>query len=119
VSVYVDDIQIPATVQNGPHVSHTSTWSHLIADSRDELHLFAVNRLGLQRRYFQEGRHRGDGEASILWHYDLTAPKRLEAIRKGALAVSWRDIPAIIAAREAGQQWEPPAVDPAQEGRLF
>ena len=116
--IYVDDIGIPATVPNG-RVTHTSRWSHMIADTQEELHEFAVGELRLKRSYFQPGRRRSDGTPSILWHYDLTENKRAQAIRKGAIAVSWRDIPAIIAAREAGQQWQPTADGPEQEGRLF
>src|SRR6266536_2321734 len=99
MSVYVDDMNLPATVQNGPRVSHTSQWSHLFADSQDELHAFA-ERLGLRRSYFQPGRPLG-GEPSPFWHYDVTAGKRMQAIRLGAQPVSWRDSARIIREREA------------------
>jgi len=98
MTVYVDNAGIPATVPNG-RVTHTSRWSHMIADSQDELHEFAA-RLGLRRSYFQPGRPRGDGSPSPLWHYDVTAGKRQQAIRLGAVAVSWRELPEIIRARD-------------------
>lgn len=80
MTVYVDDATIPATVPNGP-VSHTSTWSHLTADTQDELHAFAA-RLGLRRSYFQD-KPRG------LWHYDVTKGKREQALRLGAVPMPY------------------------------
>lgn len=56
-------------------------WCHLLADSIDELHEFA-GRLGLRRTWFQG--------SSRFPHYDLTANKRLQAIRLGAQAVDAR-----------------------------
>jgi hypothetical protein len=63
----------------------TDRWSHLIADTQDELHRFAIGTLGLRRSYFQPGKLRGDGSPSPFWHYDLTSGKRWQAIRHGAL----------------------------------
>ena len=57
MAVYVDDMNLPATVQNGPRVSHTSEWSHLFADTEEELHAFAA-RLGLKRVVFPAGQAR-------------------------------------------------------------
>ena len=98
MAVYIDDDTIPATVPNG-RVQHTSRWSHLFADTQEELREFA-ERLGLRRSYFQPGRPRGDGSPSPRWHYDVTAGKRQQAIRLGAQAVSWRDSAQIIRDRE-------------------
>ncbi len=89
MTVYVDDSNIPAKVRNGS-VTHDSTWCHLFADSQDELHSFA-QKLGLKRSYFQPGKPRGDGTPSPLWHYDVTAGKRRQAVAMGAREVSWRD----------------------------
>ena len=83
MTVYVDDSNIAAAVQNG-RVTHTSRWSHLWADTEQELHDFA-GRLGLRRSYYQ-----GAPEHEI-WHYDLTEGKRWQAIRQGAVAVTWRE----------------------------
>jgi Protein of unknown function (DUF4031) len=101
MTVYVDDAGIPAEVRNGSRV-HRSGWSHLTAGTQEELHEFA-SRLGLRRSYFQPGRPLG-GKPSPFWHYDLTAGKRAQALRLGARAVSWRDLPGICRAREAGRQ---------------
>jgi Protein of unknown function (DUF4031) len=99
MTVYVDDAGIPATVANGS-ISHTSRWSHLTADTQDELHEFAAA-LGLRRSYFQPGQNRGDGAASAFWHYDVTEGKRKQAIRLGAREVSWREMPDVCLNRPA------------------
>jgi Protein of unknown function (DUF4031) len=54
MAVYVDDAGILAEVRNGSRV-HVSRWSHLTADTQEELHEFAA-RLGLRREWFQPGR---------------------------------------------------------------
>ena len=48
MTVYVDDARIPARVGRWD-----SSWSHLFADTQDELHAFAA-RLGLRRSWFQD-----------------------------------------------------------------
>jgi hypothetical protein len=99
MTVYVDDIRIPATVAR-----FTAKWSHLIADTPDELHEFAA-RLGLRRSYFQDPVISGKPKATPgtleaeMWHYDVTESKRQQAIRLGAVAVPWHDLPEIINAR--------------------
>jgi hypothetical protein len=102
MAVYIDDASIPATVPNG-QARHTSRWSHLFADTPEELHEFAA-RLGLRRSYFQPGKPRGDGKPSPFWHYDVTAGKRLQAIPLGAQAVTSRDAVQIIRDREAAAE---------------
>jgi hypothetical protein len=99
MAVYVDDASIPATVPNG-RVRHTSRWSHLFADTQEELHEFA-ERLGLRRSYFQPGRPRGDGRPSPHWHYDVTTGKRQQAIKLGAQPISWRESTEIMRKRDA------------------
>lgn len=99
MTVYVDDVRIPATVGR-----FTAKWSHLTADTREELHEFAA-RLGLRRSHFQDpvvnGKPRATPgtRAAENWHYDVTESKRQQAIRLGAVPVPWRDLPAIIEAR--------------------
>ena len=70
MSVYVDDA---VTLWRGER------WAHLMADTLDELHLFAAA-LGLPRRAFQ---NKTSGA-----HYDITAALRDEAIALGAIAIS-------------------------------
>jgi hypothetical protein len=99
MTVYVDDAAIPATVGR-----ITSCWSHLIADDRDELHAFAA-RLGLRRAWFQDPSRTGKplarpgSRAAENWHYDLTAGKRAQAIRLGAVPVTSRQMVQIITRR--------------------
>jgi len=87
MTVYVDDSLIPAKVGR-----LESKWSHLFADSEDELHQFAA-KLGLRREWFQE--------AETTWHYDVTEGKRAQAVALGAQAVSWRQSVRIIRNRDA------------------
>jgi hypothetical protein len=98
MTVYVDDAGIPASVRNGSR-THTSTWCHLTADTQEELHAFAAH-LGLKRSYFQSGKPIG-GKPSPFWHYDVTAGKRAQAVRFGAVEVTYRDMPALMRDREA------------------
>lgn len=56
---------------------------HLMADTtKEELHAFAAL-IGLKRSWFQPHPR--------LWHYDLTASRRREAVRLGALELSSRE----------------------------
>jgi hypothetical protein len=68
--VYVDDLVDYGVTYGraGPE------WCHLIADTLEELHFFAVCELGLRQDWFQDKR---------IPHYDLTKGKRALAIRKG------------------------------------
>lgn len=80
MTVYVDDWRQLATV--GPVTDH---WSHLTADSTDELHGFA-RRMGLRPELFQEHRHDPRRD-----HYDVTEAGRRRAIELGATPVTWRE----------------------------
>lgn len=76
MTVYVDDMRRPATV--GPV---RSRWSHLLADSTAELNEFAA-RLGLRTAWIQHAGRRTE-------HYDLSDDKRDEALRMGAVAITY------------------------------
>jgi len=52
-------------------------WSHLTADTAEELHRFAEF-IGLKRSWFQNHR---------IPHYDITTSKRKEAINHGAILI--------------------------------
>jgi hypothetical protein len=99
MTVYVDDMRMYARV--GRISSH---WSHLVADTRDELHEFAA-RLGLKRSWFQEPKGIGTISASARsaqnWHYDVTDSKRELAITLGATAVTTYELVKIIDTRYA------------------
>lgn len=96
MTVYVDDARIPATIGR-----HTSRWSHLTADTKDELRAFA-DQLGLRRSYFQTckaGRATCPPDTCPHWHYDLTEGKREQAVRLGAVEIDLRKFGELIAAR--------------------
>lgn len=101
MSVYVDNARIPAKV--GPV---NARWSHLFADTQDELHSFAQG-IGLRRSWFQPGTSLG-GKPSRHWHYDVTDSMRARAIRAGARPVDIREYAGIVAAREVPPQTPPP-----------
>jgi hypothetical protein len=79
VAVYVDDWRQWARV--GPIEAR---WSHLTADTDDELHEFAA-RLGLRRGAFQDHRD------PTRHHYDVPEAVRRRAIAAGAVALTWRE----------------------------
>lgn len=91
MTVYVDDFRVQARVGR-----LTARWSHLVADDRDELHVFAAD-LGLRRSWFQDkGDHR--------WHYDVTDAKRTDAIRLGAKPITLREMGELMRARRPAAQ---------------
>jgi hypothetical protein len=81
MTVYVDDWRQRARLG---HVD--AQWSHLIADSDEELHRFAA-RLGMKEAWFQTDPRRPHRS-----HYDVTEALRRQAISLGAVAITWRDI---------------------------
>lgn len=91
--VYVDDARIPWRGR---------LWSHMVADTEEELHR-AAEAVGL-------GRERAQDKGRTL-HYDLPEERRRRAIELGvAQAISWRELvarrdsiaPGRAAARAAG-----------------
>lgn len=79
MTVYVDDMRMQATVGR-----LTARWSHLQADTLEELHEFAA-RIGMRREWFQPGSR---PEAA---HYDVTDPRRAHAIQLGAVPETIRE----------------------------
>lgn len=82
MTVYVDDMRMQATVPNGSR-SVTGRWSHLLADTEEELVEFAVGKLGMQRGWLQ---HPGTPD----FHFDVVDSRRLRAIRLGAVDLKCR-----------------------------
>ncbi|GAA4033157.1 hypothetical protein GCM10023063_15730 [Arthrobacter methylotrophus] len=78
MSVYIDDAFIPATVGR-----LTSRWSHMFADSTEELVAFAMS-LGLRASWIQ---YPGTPKE----HFDVTEPKRRLAVAKGAVEITYRE----------------------------
>lgn len=76
MTVYIDDMQREATVG-----TTTGVWSHLMADTPEELLAFA-KKLGLSPRWIQ---HQG----TPLEHFDVTEPKRQKALKLGAVPIKY------------------------------
>jgi hypothetical protein len=82
--IYVDSVRgYPASMMTAATRRNGHRWCHLLVDSREELHLFAV-RLGLRRSWFQNHPTR--------WHYDIVPRKRSVALALGAREVSRREL---------------------------
>ena len=90
MTVYLDDWRQPARL--GPV---DDRWSHLVADSDEELHAF-VARLGMRREWFQDKPGRPHHA-----HYDLPEQARSEAVANGAVEVTWRDLGRMLRDRRA------------------
>lgn len=69
-----------------------TSFCHLLADGRDELHEFA-GRLGIPRRIFQEHPWR--------WHYDLPGPMRPSAVALGARELDMHQVGALLRRRRS------------------
>lgn len=77
MTVFVDDFY----KYNKKSFKGTTNWSHLSADTPQELHDFA-KKLNLKRIYYQY---------KSFPHYDITLPKRKLAIKYGAIPLSIKD----------------------------
>jgi len=75
MSIYVDPLMNHGWVLRGRRVNSC----HLLADTVDELHVFAQE-IGLRRSWYQ-----GKGSRP---HYDLVASKRVEAVLNGAVELN-------------------------------
>ncbi len=101
MTVYLDDWRQRAHL--GPV---DDRWSHLVADTDEELHAFAA-RLGMRREWFQ--RRAGRPHHA---HYDVPERARAEAVHHGAVEVTWRELGRMLRNRRADTS---PA--PGGEGR--
>jgi len=93
MTVYVDDMRLKVQLPG----MRPARWSHLLADTPEELHEFA-QRLGLRREWAQ------DEDNPITFHYDVTDTKRREAIALGAKAITIRETGKIINKRRKAQR---------------
>jgi len=87
MAVYLDDHRVPWRGRE---------WSHLIADSTEELHGFA-SRLGRNQLRFHH-------KPARPWkdHYDVPEAKRKQAIRLGAKSITSREAAQMLRARRLG-----------------
>jgi hypothetical protein len=89
--VYVDTLTFGvATDAQAKRVGarNGNLWCHLIADTQDELRVFAAS-IGLRSDWIQ---HAGSARE----HFDLTPGRRARAVKKGAKEISQRELVAII-----------------------
>lgn len=74
--VYIDKLSSYLSLQVSQQArKHGNQWSHLFADSVEELHEFAES-LGLKREWFQDKKN--------FPHYDIIKSKKVLAIELGA-----------------------------------
>jgi hypothetical protein len=91
VSVYVDPLSNwPKGWGPGKRYGR---FCHLFGDDPEELHVFAAL-IGLKRSWAQ-----GGGTTGRMLHYDITAEKRAEAVRTGAVELSLRRARVMISAK--------------------
>ena len=101
MSVYVDDMRLPATVG-----AVRARWSHLLADSSVELRAFA-RRLGLNPAWIQ---YPGTPKE----HFDVTDTVRAHALRLGAVPIRYGTAGALLLAAKAA-----PDTNPARAATLW
>lgn len=94
MTVYVDDMRLLARVGR-----IEARWSHLMADTDEELHAFAAS-IGLRRSWAQ---YPGTWKS----HYDVTDSKRAQAIYAGAVPIGYGSPEAIALTRRKRQQRPP------------
>ena len=75
LSVYVHDLIAWGRVRGG---GRNMRWTHMIADTLDELHAMAAA-IGMKRAWFQGPPKHRDA------HYDLTPRRRAAAVHLGAI----------------------------------
>ncbi|OMI34445.1 DUF4031 domain-containing protein [Streptomyces sparsogenes] len=94
MTIYVDEIRDYTLIAKARRLRHTH-WSHLTADTEEELHEFA-KRLGLRRSWFQK-----KSDRDYRWHYDIVPSKRAAAVRMGAVEIDRHGVVALMDARRA------------------
>ena len=82
MGVYVDEVVDYGDTGRGRARRWGTRWSHLYADTVEELH-FMADMLGLRRSYFQDAK-RGLPHTA---HYDIIPRKRERAVSLGAIPV--------------------------------
>lgn len=102
MAVYVDDMRARVTFG-----SRVFCFSHMVADTLDELHEMA-DRIGVQRRWFQD-------KASFP-HYDITQSKKALALEHGAVAITWKELGYMIRAYRRTGKLELPMSQQVKSG---
>lgn len=90
MAVYVDNAFIQADVLS----IYSSRWCHMTADTTEELKAFA-KKIGLRASWIQN-------EGTNIEHFDLTEGKRRQAVKAGALEITWRETAIQLSCRAHG-----------------
>ena len=93
MTVFVDDFLLAATIAHGRRVVR-GRWSHLMADTTDELAEFATQ-LRLSSAWIQKPNTPHE-------HYDITAGKRTQALQLGAVDISYGETGHLAACKRVG-----------------
>ena len=93
MTVYVDDMHRRATVGR-----ITATWSHLMADTTEELNAFAKE-LGLNPAWIQDAGRPTE-------HYDVVQAKRQQALALGAMPIQYREAGHLSLAKRRGAAFD-------------
>lgn len=105
MTVYVDDFRAPAKVGG-----IQARWSHLTADTPQELHEFAVGVLDMRRDWFQAAASTATARPKTACAGTSTTTsvdrRRRAAIAAGATAITYRQFGALISARKPQFQEE-------------
>lgn len=102
MTVYVDDTALRAAVPSGRRTLNRR-WSHLMADSTEELLDFA-GRLDLRPGWIQR-------PGTPTEHFDVTETKRLAALQFGAIPIRYRtESPALAMSKRHGEPFDLDAV---------
>jgi hypothetical protein len=103
VTVYVDNMRRRARLQGRP-----ANWSHLMADTHQELIDMAAE-MGLRPEWIQhEGTHRE--------HFDVTDAKRTQALGFGAVAIDYPHGTARILAQKRTSEPAAPVAPTSEAG---
>lgn len=85
--VYVDKITAyPKSMVKGEAARYGVQWSHLWADTEEELHELA-QKIGMSRSWWQKPHHKWD----VSGHYDVVPSRRVRALEAGAISRSYQD----------------------------
>ena len=87
MTVYVDQLVTyhQKAKSGGRYFDSGKQSCHMMADTREELDAMA-DQIGLRRSWIQYP------DNSLLMHYDLTPPKRVSAVKHGAIEVDAKEL---------------------------
>lgn len=93
---------MPVYVDDAVHPLGRMLMCHMIADSREELFAM-VDAIGVDRKWLQK-------KDTPYEHFDISKGKRAEAIKRGAIAVSSRELVRMLRARRGPRGSSVPAL---------